>query len=503
MNGRDGQTEEIGRWIKEKQAEIVRDLTMLCRIRSVAETEGTEVPPYGEGCRQVLHAMLRLGADIGFAVRNYDDYVGCISYGDTSEEYQAKAIGIWAHLDVVDEGDRDVWQYVPYEPQVRQGYLIARGCQDNKSSAIVGLYAMRYLKEHGISLRHGLQLYLGTCEEQGMYDLDYYISHYPAPALSLVPDSGFPVCFGERGIFNGELVSDATVSDDILELGCNGSRALIPDTAFIRVRATEKRLEICSGLSGEYCVEEDGDTIRLTAKGIASHTANPGAGENALLLLTQVLCADGFLSEQDRKPFELLHAINSDYSGRALDIACEDEVSGPSIVTAAYAAIEDRRLTLQFFCRLPVSRNDFPFRERAAAAAERYGFSLRVIKLSKANYFDPRHPAVTVLTDIYNRVMGLDTKPFVMSGGTYASKLPRAFAFGTGGMPLSGPPKGLFLPGHGDYHQPDEAISLERIEKAILVYICSILGLEELDSLYADIEGCKTEQGKEADGAAN
>lgn len=488
MSGRE-ETGEISRWIEGKRSDIVRDLTMICRIRSVAETEGAKVPPYGEGCRQALRAMLRLGMDNGFAVRNYDDYVGCISYGDTTEEYQARAVGIWAHLDVVDEGDRSAWQYEPYEPQVRQGYLIARGCQDNKSSAIVGLYVMKYLREHRISLRHGLQLYLGTCEEQGMYDLDYYISHYPAPALSLVPDSGFPVCYGERGIFNGELVSETAVSDDILELGCNGSRALIPDMAYIRVRATKARLGICRSLPGEYQVEEDGDTVRLTAKGIASHTANPGAGRNALLLLTQVLCADGFLSEQDRRLFGLLHAINSDYSGKALDIACEDEMSGPAVVAAAYAALKDGRLVLRFFSRFPVSRNDFPFRENAEAAAGCCGFSLRVINLSKANYFDPRHPAVTVLTDTYNRVMGLDTKPFVMSGGTYASRLPRAFAFGTGGMPLSGPPEGLFLPGHGDYHQPDEAISLERIEKAILIYICGIMSLEELESLYAGTEG--------------
>ena len=183
-------------WIEDKLPEIVRDLTRICRIRSVAEPEGAKVPPYGQGCKEVLEEMLQLGRENGFSVRNYDDYVGCISYGDTSEEYQADAVGIWAHLDVVEEGDKNEWQYSPYEPQVKQGYLIARGCQDNKSSAIMGLYVMKYLKEHGIRLRHGLQLYLGTCEEQGMYDLDYYISHYPAPDLSLVPDSGFPVCLG-------------------------------------------------------------------------------------------------------------------------------------------------------------------------------------------------------------------------------------------------------------------------------------------------------------------
>jgi len=61
-----------------------------------------------------------------------------------------------------------------------------------------------------------------------------------------------------------------------------------------------------------------------------------------------------------------------------------------------------------------------------------------------------------------------------MSGGTYARKLPNAFAFGTG-MPLPKAPDGLFLPGHGDYHQPDEGISILRMQKALTIYILSLL----------------------------
>ena len=57
---------------------------------------------------------------------------------------------------------------------------------------------------------------------------------------------------------------------------------------------------------------------------------------------------------------------------------------------------------------------------------------------------------------------------------SYARKLPRAFACGTG-MPLPPTPEGLFKKGHGDYHQPDEAISLKRVEMALVIYIKGIL----------------------------
>ena len=48
-------------------------------------------------------------------------------------------------------------------------------------------------------------------------------------------------------------------------------------------------------------------------------------------------------------------------------------------------------------------------------------------------------------------------------------------------MKLPSPPAGLFRPGHGDYHQPDESISLLRIRRALEIYICGILRIDKLD----------------------
>ncbi len=81
--------------------EIVKDLTRICCIRSVAEMDAVPYPPYGKGCREVLEEMLHIGEENGFSIRNYDNYVGKICY-DTPEHKDS--IGIWAHLDVVDEG---------------------------------------------------------------------------------------------------------------------------------------------------------------------------------------------------------------------------------------------------------------------------------------------------------------------------------------------------------------------------------------------------------------
>lgn len=488
---------EIREWIDRKMPDLTEDLKTICRIRSVADIKDPACKPYGEGCRKVLRDMLELGRAAGFETENFDDYVGRITYPGRQKEN----IAIWAHLDVVDEGDD--WDYSPYEPVIKDGYFIARGCQDNKSSAVMGLYVLKYMKEHGINLEHTLDLYLGTCEEQGMYDLDYFTEHYECPALSLVPDSGFPVCCGERGSFNGELTRHQAVSDELLEISCDCGQYTVPDKAYAILRYTKERWDRCASPLGEATpdniqVSLDGDRIQISAKGISTQAANPDKGESALTRLSEFLCERKLLPEDDLEVFAMARDINGNHNGDALDVFCEDQLSGPMVMVATQLSLRQeeqekktpseagkgqsngkRRPVLGFISKFPVTQSEIPYGDRARQAAEKRGFELKVTRFAKANCFDPEKPAVKRLTQCSNEILGREDAPFVMSGGTYARKLPNAIAFGTG-MPLPKRPETLFRPGHGDYHQPDESISLERIRKALEIYITGILRIDEL-----------------------
>lgn len=471
---------EIRQWIEQKLPEIVEDLKRICRIRSVADVSGNpDAKPFGSGCIEVLEEMLAMGRENGFQVRNHENYVGCISLPGKNK----KQIGIWTHLDVVEEGEG--WDFSPFEPVVKDGYFIARGCQDNKSSSIMGLYVLKYMKEHHISLEHTLELYLGTCEEQGMQDLDYYTEHYSCPALSLVPDSGFPVCCGERGAFNGELRQQAQCSKAVLGVQCDCGLYTVPDKAEIVLRYEEALWTKCGecpqGITVSRKHIEGGEIVTIRAEGISTQAANPSKGKNALTLLSRFLCERKVLENlPEEKAFQLICDMNADHQGTALHTACRDELSGPMVQVATQLMLTERHLTICFISKYPVTCNEYPFVQEAQAAAGEYGFDLKVTRLSKANYFSPEREVVGILTRCSNQVLGRKDQPFVMSGGTYAHKLPDAFAFGTG-MPLPKPPEGLFRPGHGDYHQPDESISLERICRALEIYISGIL----------EIDGCQ------------
>lgn len=484
---------EIHSWVEAQMPALIEMLTEICQIPSVAQVKDAECKPFGEGCVKVLHKMLQIGEAEGFETRNYDDYVGSITYpGKTKEN-----IGIWAHLDVVSEGDD--WDYSPYEPTVKNGFMIARGCNDNKSSAAMAMFVLKYMKEHNIQLNHTLELYAGTCEEYGMHDVEYFVEHYECPTLSLVPDSGFPVCCGERGAFNGELAYTGECVD-LLDVKCGDELYTVPNKAEAVVRFSEERWEKCKRATGlktsddtatEQTLEFEhgirvcivGEELHIAANGISTQAAIPEKGDSALTKLAKFFCDNELLDATEIGIFEMVCRINNaTHDGSGLNVFCEDEMSGPMkmVATKLNMMAERKSPIISFISKYPFSKNDFPYEENSRKVAEENGFELKVVHLGKATFFNPDRPVVKCLTDCCNEVLGTNDKPFVMSGGTYARKLPNALAYGTG-MRVPKAPDGMFRPGHGSYHQPDESISLERVQKALEVYIHSILAIDDMD----------------------
>ena len=97
--------EQLDRWIPTIREEFLRDVSKLCRIRSVSEAKDEFVPgdkPYGEGCYQVLMEALKMAGEYGFRTKNYENYAGSATYGENPQD---DAIAIVPHMDIVPEGD--------------------------------------------------------------------------------------------------------------------------------------------------------------------------------------------------------------------------------------------------------------------------------------------------------------------------------------------------------------------------------------------------------------
>ena len=138
----------------------------------------------------------------GFTTRNFDGYVGTASYTDGEPE-----LGILAHLDVVPEGTG--WTGEPYKARIADGKLYGRGAIDDKGPAVAVMYAMKALKELNIPLKKGFKLILGTDEENGSADLEYYFTKENPPKYSFTPDGNYPVINIEKGMIRANFGAKA------------------------------------------------------------------------------------------------------------------------------------------------------------------------------------------------------------------------------------------------------------------------------------------------------
>ena len=143
-----------------RRQQLVECISRLVRIRSVRE-EAQPGMPFGPGPAAALAEALKLAGELGFATKNYDNYVGAVDFND-----QETQLHILCHLDVVGEGTG--WTVTePYEPIEVDGMLYGRGTDDDKGPAVAALLAMQAVRDLGVPLKKNVRLLLGTDEESG------------------------------------------------------------------------------------------------------------------------------------------------------------------------------------------------------------------------------------------------------------------------------------------------------------------------------------------------
>lgn len=473
--------QDIENWIASHRDAMVADISRLVKIRSVSDAEhGTPESPFGQGCRDALEEMLKIGREHGFTVKNHDNRVGslCLTEGKWED-----TIGFWGHLDVVPEGSD--WDYAPYEPLYKDGYLIGRGSQDNKGPTVAVMYVIKCLSELGVTLRHPLKLFVGCDEEKGMSDLEYYTAHYPCPGMSMIADCGFPVCYGEKGIIEANLVSNHKASGAILSFEGGVASNMVPDTAVAVLNTAVADAAKLRGIGEQegFTVSEADGRLTITAKGVSKHTAFPKGGVNAIHQLSTALAQSGALPQQDVELLAFMNQVNQDFAGTGLNIVYADEVSGALTCVGSMASMRDGHLVQHLNIRYSITADSEQLLRNIAQSCEEKDWTMELIRDSKPNYFPKEHPAVDLLTGVFNEMTGQERTAYVMGGGTYARKLPHAFAFGMGGVPGSPAPEGLFRPGHGGAHGPDEGLDIGRLLIAMKIYCIALIRLDQLEQL--------------------
>ncbi len=451
MNIKDSAREFFSR--EDIRAQALSDLAEIISIPSVAsEREGDY--PYGAECAGALDKASELAEKYGFRVENHEYHCMSVLYGDSDKE-----VGIVCHLDVVPAGDG--WSVPPYELTVDGDLLMGRGTHDDKGPFIQSLYTLRFFKECNIELPFTVRLILGSDEEVGSSDLEYFVTVRKPPIFSFTPDSEFPVCIGEKSILGVE-IDFGTLPESIESI--SGGTVSNAVAGFAKASIiTDKALSD----DGDITVTKTETGYTVESVGKAAHAAMPESGVNAIGNLVGYLLKNGIIAGER---FEILENATCEYLGETLGINASNADFGYVTCVGGVIETRDGRIVQSFNIRHLPENEPSELVLAMEKAVSSFGGSVKSVSESKGYFVSADDDKIRALTSACESVLGIECKPYTMGGGTYARWLPNTVAFGSG----IESERGYLGSERGNAHQRDEYISKRELFDGMEVYSLAI-----------------------------
>ncbi len=458
-------------YISEYEEEILGVILDLAKIPSV-KGESADGAPNGVICRQCLDAAIEKMREYGFCASvKCDGMYGLATSGDGE-----KCIGLFAHTDVVPVSEED-WLYTkPFEPKRIGDVLVGRGVSDNKSGVAISIFSLELLKAAGLSPKSKISVFLGSCEETSMADIEAFAASEKMPDVCLVPDGEFPVSFGEKGICHvmGRM-GDAF--EDVISLSGGSAYNIVMGKAECIVKYSDKLFSelgerVKKNAEIDICKKDD--TIVITAHGKPKHAAMPEGAVNALAIMSGELCKLSSLSENDREIFKKICALTSSFYGEELGISCSDDCFGAlTSVCGICGMTKEGYPTLSLDVRYGTGITGEQVEKKISE------YFVEILQLdNKPGFAIPRdNPVAMALEKVYTDFSkNPDDRGFYLGGGTYARHLKNAFSVGTEAEYIEN--DCVELPaGHGGAHQSDEVLRINRFFEALkivamMIYEC-------------------------------
>jgi acetylornithine deacetylase/succinyl-diaminopimelate desuccinylase-like protein len=226
---RDRGLAEIFRHIDARQAPFLATLVELIRQPSVSAT--------GEGIEACADLERRVMADCGLDARLLPSDGKPLVYGERIVDRAAPTLLIYGHYDVQPVDPLDAWVSPPFEPDVRDGRLYARGSADNKGQHLAQLLAIRSWLDVRGELPINVKVLLEGEEEMASPHLASFADRHRdllAADLAYVSDGPVhesgrtQVVFGARGTLQVELTVRGAAHD--FHSGSRGG--LVPNAAW-------------------------------------------------------------------------------------------------------------------------------------------------------------------------------------------------------------------------------------------------------------------------------
>ena len=415
---------------------FINSLAKLISFKTVKSAPAPNAP-FGKQTADALNYLLDLANSFGLKTINYDNYGGEVILG------QGEQVGIIGHIDVVPEGGG--WNTDPYTLTEKDGVLYARGVLDDKSGTLACLYALKELKESGLSINRTFRLIIGCNEEDGWKDIDYIKTKTTLPKYGFSPDGNFPLSYAEKGMY--ELIFSIPKLKNFTDV--KGGIALNAVCAYASVTATPQGIN--HDLLKKHGLSLKNDNV-IESFGKSAHGSHPELGENALKPLFNY-----FLDMGEN----VKDVVDNLFLDKKNLCALQNEQGfvtfSPDIILQ-----KDDEIIIKVDCRIPAPLQIDDVKKIVDTFGIDYsiGHFLPPVMMQKNGSF------IRTLLNAYNFVTGENLEPISLGGSTFARVFECGCAFGP-----------EFPNGDGCCHEANEHVSVSELIRAYDIYKKAIFDL--------------------------
>jgi dipeptidase D len=423
-------------------------------------------------------ALLKMkAAELGF---DYQDlgYTVLIGMGEQKEK-----VTIVTHGDV-QPANASKWKQNPFIIDTSEpGKLVGRGTEDDKGAIATALYAMKAIKDKGITLDNRIELMVYLAEESDWGPLTEFMKTYEQPKYAVTIDASYPVVVAEKGwslISPTFAATSAQTGVYVSNLTGGAFASQIPEDASLTLHNASAELvtqlkQTATALKQvEFTFDEQIDGTLISVKGVSAHSSEPESGVNAIAYLAELFKAVELENNSDGQLIDFVNQlIGLDIYGKQFgEIAYEHDFMGPMSVAPTVIEREGNALTLAVNARRPVGKDETLLKQQIDTALANWQTANQVTLANiKTTIGTPMlldsAPHAQKLLDIFKHYTGDKNADFVsIGGGTNAKLFDNAVSFGPS-MP------GKRYTGHSEH----EFITLEQLALNLRMYTAMMIEL--------------------------
>lgn len=164
---------DIKNYIQENETRFLDELFSLIRIPSISAhpDKKDEMLRCAERWAELLR---QAGVDRAEVMPSAGNP---LVYAEKHVADDAKTVLIYSHYDVMPAEPLELWHSNPFEPEVRDGRIWARGADDDKGQAMIQAKAFEYLVKHDL-LKHNVKFIFEGEEEIGSPSLGGFLNEH-------------------------------------------------------------------------------------------------------------------------------------------------------------------------------------------------------------------------------------------------------------------------------------------------------------------------------------